>query len=157
MTKFIVSTLAWAIAGAVGAALAVSTTTLAQDQNGTAAEAKAMLTRAVAALTADKIKAFAAFEAGTDGFRDRDLYPFCFNLADGVSTAGPSVVRGKDVRALKDAADVAFGQQLYNAAQEGKVTEVTYMVWRTGQSDPVAKVSFVTKVGDQGCGVGHFK
>jgi hypothetical protein len=40
----------------------------------------------------------------------------------------------------------------------GEITEVNYMWPRPGSDKtPVAKVSFVTKVGDLGCGVGYYK
>ena len=95
------------MAGAVAAAaLTLSTSAFAQ---GTAAEAKAMLEKAVAAVKADKAKAIASFNNGTDGFKDRDLYPFCFNISDGVTQAAPPSVRGKDVRTLKDAKGNSFG------------------------------------------------
>jgi hypothetical protein len=42
-------------------------------------------------------------------------------------------------------------------ATEGTVGEVTYMWPRPGDTTPVQKVSFVTKVGDQVCGVGYYK
>jgi len=141
----------WVIASA---ALAFSTTAFAQ---GTAAEARAMLDKAVAAVKADKAKAVASFLAGTDGFKDRDLYPFCFNLADGVTVAAPASVLGKDVRTIKDAKGNAFGEDIYKAAQDGKVNEVSYMFPKPGQTEPSSKVSFVTKVNDLGCGVGYYK
>lgn len=50
-----------------------------QGQFGTATEARAMLDKAVAAVRADKAKALESFNAGTGGFRNRDLYPFCAN------------------------------------------------------------------------------
>jgi hypothetical protein len=53
-----------------------------------------------------------------------------------------------------------FGQELYVAAQkpEGQITEVSYMFPKPGTTAPaVAKVSFVTRVGDLGCGVGYYK
>jgi hypothetical protein len=65
-----------------------------------------------------------------------------------------------DVRTLKDATGKVFGPDLYAAAQkpERQITEVSYM-WPRASSDktPVAKVSFVTKVGDLGFGVGYYK
>src|SRR5471030_2696392 len=105
------------------AAMMVSTSAFAQ---GTAAEAKAMLDKAVAAVKADKAKAITSFNAGTDGFKDRDLYPFCFNGSDGITQAAPPSVLGKDVRTLKDATGKAYGQELFAAGQkpEGTVTEV---------------------------------
>ena len=74
-------------------ALALSTTASGQAAFGTEAEAKAMLDRAVAAVKADKTKALAMFNAGEGGFKDRDLYPFCFNVADGTINAGPESAR----------------------------------------------------------------
>ena len=135
-------------------ALTFSTTAFAQ---GTSAEAKAMLDKAVAAVKVDKAKALASFLGGTDGFKDRDLYPFCFNLSDGVTVAAPASVLGKDVRTLKDAKGDAFGANLYKAAEDGKVNEVNYMFPKPGQTESSAKVSFVTKAGDLGCGVGYYK
>ena len=69
-------------------ALTLSTAAIAQQtQFGTAAEAKAMLERAVAAVKADKAKALEMFNKGEGGFKDRDLQPFCFNVSDGKITA----------------------------------------------------------------------
>src|SRR5260370_1152732 len=84
------------------AALALSTAAFAQGQFGTAAEAKAMLEKAVAAVKADRAKALAMFIKGEGGFKDRDLYPFCFSIADGKLNAAPPITIGKDVRTLKD-------------------------------------------------------
>ena len=75
---------------------------------------------------ADKAKAIASFLAGTDGFKDRDLYPFCFNISDGVTQAAPPSVRGKDVRTLKDASGKAYGEDIYKAAarRQGQRSEL---------------------------------
>ena len=141
-------------------ALTLSTAAIAQQaQFGTAAEAKAMLERAVAAVKADKAQALEMFNKGEGGFKDRDLQPFCFNVSDGKITAAtvPNVL-GTDIRALKDKNGKEFGQEIYQAAREGKITEVSYMFPRPG-TDPTLfqKVSLITGVGDQGCGVGYFK
>jgi signal transduction histidine kinase len=122
---------------------------------GTAAEARAMLDKAVAALKADKAGALAQFTKGEGGFKDRDLYPFCGG-PDGKFTAHPKLV-GQSLKELKDKAGKALGAEMYQVAQEGKVAEVAYMWPRPGSTDPVAKVSFVTKVGDQVCAVGYYK
>ena len=60
---------------ALGAAALVSFagTAFAQQQFGTAEEAKAMLTKAVTAVQADKAKALDMFNKGEGGFLDRDL------------------------------------------------------------------------------------
>jgi signal transduction histidine kinase len=102
-------------------------------------------------------KAIAMFNSGDGGFKDLDLYPFCFNISDGAAVAGPERVRGKDVRTLKDPSGNAYGADLYKAAQEGKITEVSYVFPKPGETTPSPKVSFVTGVGDLGCGVGYYK
>jgi hypothetical protein len=65
--------------------LAVSSKAFAQQPSrfGNADEAKAMLAKAVAAVKAGKAQALDMFNRGEDGFPDRDLYPFCFNVSDG--------------------------------------------------------------------------
>ena len=116
-----------------------------------------MLEKAAAAVKADKVAALAMFNKGDTGFKDRDLYPFCFNSADGGVTAGP-VSPGTDVRTLKDKAGGAFGEELFNAAKEGRISEVSSMFPRPGNDvTPVQKGSFVIKVGDQVCGVEYYK
>jgi hypothetical protein len=150
---------------ASAAVLALSSTAFAQQpgQSGTAEEAKAMLTRAVAAVTADKAKAIFMFNKGEGAFLDRDLYPFCFNVSDGkiVALGNPNSQQllGQDVRTLKDASGKAFGPEIYAAAKEGQVTEVGGHVFPRPGADPkpVPKVSFVTRAGDLGCGVGYYK
>ena len=122
---------------------------------GTAAEAKAMLEKAVAALKADKAGALAKFAKGEGGFKDRDLYPFCGG-PDGMFTAHPTLV-GKSLKDLKDKTGKPLGEEIYKAAKEGQVSEVAYMWPRPGTTEPVQKVSYVTKVGDQVCAVGYYK
>ena len=63
---------------------------------------------------------------------------------------------GKDARTLKASKGNAFGADLYKAAEDGKINEVSYFVPKPGQTEPTAKVSFVTKVADLGC-VGYYK
>ena len=130
----------------------VATLVAAQAQYGTAAEAKAMLEKAVGALKANKAKALAEFTKGEGGFKDRDLYPFCGG-PDGNFTAHPSLT-GKSLKDLKDKAGKPLGAEMYKAATEGKISEVSYMWPRPGQTEPVQKVSYVTKAGDQVCAVG---
>lgn len=153
------------ITAATTAVLAVSPVAFAQQVgHGTSDEAKAMLTKAVAAVKADKTKALDAFNKGEGGFLDRDLYVFCINSGDGKSVAigNPNAkgTLGQDARTLKDKAGKAFGEELYAAAQkpEGQFTEVSYMWPRPGPDNtPVEKVSLVTRVVDLGCGVGYYK
>ena len=128
-------------------------------QTGTAAEAKAMLEKAVAALKANEAAALAKFPKTDGGFRDRDLYVYCFNTADGKFTAhvNPALM-GTDIRALKDQKTGApLGQQIFDAVKEGSVATVSYNFPKPGSTDPVPKEAFVTKIGNQGCGVGYYK
>jgi hypothetical protein len=148
--------------GAVAAtALALSPMAFAQQsQFGTAQEAKAMLDKAVAAVKANKDAALVMFNNGDNGFKDRDLYPFCFNLSDGKFVAAIKRLLGTDTRDLKDPTGRVFGPELYAAAQkpEGQISEVGYMFPRPGADQtPVPKITFVTKAGDLGCGVGYYK
>ena len=148
--------------GAVSAAaLTLSAAAFAQ-QGGTAEEARAMLDKAVVAVLADQTVALAMFPKGEDGFLDRDLYPFCFRIADGKTLASPKAVpAGTDVRTLKDATGNAYGLAIYAATQkpEGQITELqSYMFPKPGTTTPTfPKVSFVTRVGELGCGVGYYK
>src|SRR5260370_38997033 len=146
------------IAAVSVAAVAFSTAAFAQQANfGTAAEAKAMFGKAIAAVKVDKVKALAMFNKGEGGFKDRDLFPLCFNISDGKLVATQAPTLGMDVRTLKDKSGHLFGEDVYNAAKDGQITEVSYMFPRPGDTTPVQKVSFVTKVGDLGCGVGYYK
>jgi signal transduction histidine kinase len=136
--------------------LGIATAALAADY-GTAAEAKAMLEKVVAALKANQASALAMFTKGEGGFKDRDLYPYCGG-PDGMFTAHPTLV-GKSLKDLKDksANPKPLGEEIYKTAQQGKISEVSYMWPRPGTTDPVQKVAFVTKVGDQVCAVGYYK
>jgi len=140
-------------AAAIVGALATSAASAAEF--GTADEAKALLNKAAAAVKADKAAALAQFNKGEGGFKDRDLYPFCAGT-DGNFTAHPTLV-GKSLKDLKDKTGKPLGEEILSAAEEGKVKEVSYMWPRPGQTDPVQKVSFVTKIGDQTCAVGYYK
>jgi hypothetical protein len=145
--------------------LAIAPAAFAQKpDHGTAEEAKAMLAKTVAALKVDKQKTIEMINKGEGGFLDRDLYPFCSNLTDGkvVAIGNPDAKQliGVETRTLNDATGAKFGMDLYEAylKPEGQITEVNYMFARPGfDKRPAPKVSFVTKVGDMGCGVGYYK
>jgi Single Cache domain 2 len=149
------------IAAASVAVLTLSATTFAQ---GTADQAKAMLTKAVAAVKADEPKAITMFNNGEGGFLENDLYVFCTNLTTGkvVAVGNPNAKQllGRDTRTLKDSTGKVFGQEVYDGMQkpEGQITEVRYMFPKPGANKmPVSKVSLVTKASnDLGCGVGYY-
>lgn len=122
---------------------------------GTPAEAKAMLEKVVAGMKKDKAKTLEEINKGEAGFKDRDLYPFCGG-PDGKFTAHPKLV-GQSLKDLKDKAGKPVGEEIYKAAQEGKISEVTYMWTRPGEDKAVEKVAYVTKIGDEVCAVGYYK
>lgn len=133
----------------------IAATTAQAGEFGTAAEAKAMLQKAVVAVKANKAGALAQFTAGEGGFKDRDLYPFCGG-ADGNFSAHPKLA-GQSLKDLKDKKGNAFGQEIYKVAAEGKIGEVSYVWTRPGSDALAPKVSYVTKIGDQVCAVGYYK
>jgi signal transduction histidine kinase len=138
-------------------AAVLSTAAFAQTaEYGTAEEARAMLEKAVAAVKADKAKALDMFNKDEGGFKDRDLYVFCANASDGVETAHPTH-KGSKLTDIKDVNGFAFGEEIMRTATEGKISEVAYMWPRPDSDTPVQKVTFVTKIGDQICGVGYYK
>ena len=139
-----------------GVGLLVGTAMAAGDY-GTPAEAKAMLEKVVTAIKADKAKALQEITAGTDGFKEKDLYPYCGG-PDGKFTAHPKLV-GQSLKDLMDKGTPPqpLGAEIYKSAQEGKISEVTYMWPRPGEDKAVEKVAYVTKVGDEVCAVGYYK
>jgi hypothetical protein len=148
----------------VFATLSFSLPALAQGNAGTAAEAKDMLAKAAAAVKADKSKAIDMFNKGEGGFKDRDLYPFCANISDGKVIANsflPQLV-GQDQRTFKDSTGHNFGQELFDSAAKAKEGEIVeskpFLFPRPGtDKTPVAKVAYLSKIGDIYCGVGYYK
>jgi hypothetical protein len=139
----------------VAVVLVIAAGLAAAGEYGSEAEAKALLERAVAALEADEARALQMFTTGAGGFVDRDLYVFCGG-PDGVLTAHPYAV-GVDLRAFRDAQGKPVGEEMYATAEEGVISKIAYRWPRPGGSaEPVDKVTFYTKVGDQICGVGYY-
>lgn len=139
----------------IAAACGFSAAAIGAADFGNAAEAKAMLEKAVTAVKADKPAALAQIASGQNGFKDRDLYPFCGG-PDGNFTAHPTLT-GKSMKGLMNAAGYPVGAKLYEAAKEDAIAEVAYQWPRPGTAEPVQKISYVTKVGDQVCAVGYYK
>jgi signal transduction histidine kinase len=145
------------IAAACGAVLLLASSLAVAAGHGTAEEAKAMLERAVAAMKADKAKALAEFNRGEAGFRDRDLYVFCATTNGTVDAHVDPTQIGRKLQDQYDVDGVAFGQEMMAVAREGQITEVAYMWPRPDSPTPAEKVSFVTRVANQICGVGYYK
>jgi signal transduction histidine kinase len=140
------------------AAVAVTASAHASSANefGTIEEAKAMLKRAVVAVQQDKIAAINKFNYNDQQFRDRDLFVFCFNGLNGKYTAHEAMV-GHDVRAFRDAKGQPVGQRMYEIAADGKVVSVDYMSPVPGSTELALKRAYLTRVGDQVCGVSAYE
>jgi signal transduction histidine kinase len=143
---------------AVACVVVLTAGALAQAKFGTAAEAKALLDKAVAELKSSEAAALAKFNNADGGFRDRDLYVFCYEMPSGKFTAhvNPALI-GTDVKALKEKDGSPLGEKVFNATKPGTISTVSYNFPKPGTSDPVPKESYVTQVGNQGCGVGYYK
>jgi signal transduction histidine kinase len=126
------------------------------QQFGSPDEAKDMLEKVVSAMKSNEAQTLQRINKGE--FKKDDLYPFCGG-PDGKFSANASNTSlvGQSLKDLKDKSGKAFGQELYKEAQTGKVSEVNYMWPRPGGTDPVQKVAYVTKIGDQVCAVGYYK
>ena len=120
-------------------------------------DARAMLQRAVAAVKANEAEALASFSRGGSGFKDRDLYVFCARTDGRVDAHIDPVQIGRNIKDLYDVDGVAFGQEMLAIAADGQIQAVSYMWPEPGSHVPTAKVSFVTRVADQMCGVGYYK
>ena len=131
-------------------------TPAASNEFGNAYEAKAMLDRAIAKVKTDKLAAIDSFNHNDLPFRDRDLFVFCFNGSDGRFTAHEAFVT-RDVRNLRDSNGAPFGAEMYNTAQEGRVTEVTFVSPLPGSTELAFKSAYVTRIGDQVCGVSAYQ
>lgn len=128
----------------------------AYSEYGTGDEAKAMLDRAVVALKADKTNAVQLFNFNAPVFRDRDLFVFCFEGNSGTFTAHEALI-GQDVRSLRDKTGKPFGVLMYETAKENQISTVAYMSPEPGSTLQVPKRAYVTRIGDQVCGVSFYR
>jgi cytochrome c len=132
------------------------------EQFATADDAKAMFDAAIAALKSNEAAALKQFnDEKNKQFRDRDLYVYCFNVADGKFTAFQSpIMIGVDIRELKLPPDDAIGKRAYDAvhdAPEGNVVTFEYSFPKPGTKAPATKQTLEARVGDQACGITFFK
>jgi hypothetical protein len=131
-------------------------TSAAAAEFATPEEAKAMLGRAIAEAKTDELSAIKRFNNNDLAFRDRDLFVFCFNSEDGKFTAHEALV-ARDVRSLRDSNGKSFGMEMYNKAQEDRITEVVFASPLPGSTETTIKKAYVTRVGDQVCGVSAYQ
>jgi signal transduction histidine kinase len=143
--------------GVVLAAAVCAASVAAAGERATADEAKALLARAVKQVETDgSAKAVAAFNDPKGGFRDRDLYVFCFG-PDGKVTAHTDPARiGQNVADIKDADGRAIGSEMLKLVAAGG-SSIEYRFLNPANKKVEAKQSFLQKAGDQVCGVGAYK
>lgn len=125
-------------------------------ERGTAADAIAMVKKAGEFLKANgKQKAFAAFNDGTNGFKDRDLYIMVYDM-NGVNQAHGANARliGKDLIGLKDADGTEIVKEFIKTAKTGKGW-VDYRWPNPLTKDIELKTTYVERFGDVliGCGI----
>jgi signal transduction histidine kinase len=139
-----------------GLALALAASPALADKYGSPAEAKALLEKVAAEMKANQAGTLEKINKGE--YKKDDLYPFCGGPDGKYSAQGANAsMVGQSLKDLKDKAGKAIGEEFYKEAQAGKLAEVSYMWPRPGETEPVQKVSYVTKIGDQICGVGYYK
>ena len=126
-------------------------------ETGNPEEAEAMLDRAVAELKVDPAAALEKFNKGLEGFQDRDLYVFCATQDGKLVAHTTARMLGDDITKFKDVSGKEAGKEIIRQAKEGQVIKVKYMIPRPGETEAVAKESYVTRVGELTCGVGYYK
>ena len=135
-------------------ALLLSHNALAEEF-GTFEEARELLNRATAAVKADKQQAFEKFNGNDPRYRDRDLFVFCFDAMQGRFVAHEAMV-SHNVRDLRDSRGKPYGESMLAAADENRVTEVTYLAPFPGTTSHVPKRAFLKRIDDYVCGVSAY-
>jgi hypothetical protein len=160
--RFIMNVPNGLIAVASIAILGLSSTTFGQQPSaGAAADAKAMLSKAVAAVKQDKAKALDMFNKGEGGFRAGDLYVICLSIPDNkfVATGNPNgkYLLGGAPETFKDIDGSPMGITAAIAKPEGEITVTDYEFPKPGaDKTPVPKQTYITKVDDLVCGAGYY-
>jgi hypothetical protein len=143
---------------ATGILLLGMTYGMAQAQTGTAAEARAMLEKAIAELKSNERVAIAKFLNPIGGFIDRDLHVFCYDTRDGKFTAYTSYrMLGVDIRTMQEKNGFPIGQHIFDANKPDTIVTLDYSGPRPGTTESVPKQVVISIVGHQGCGVSYFK
>ena len=99
------------------------------EERGNAADAQALVARAIAAYDAEGAAAFAAMTSPSTAFRDRDLYLFVADADNRVVAHGMDGKRiGVDLAAQVDAAGTPFGKQMTEqASAEGSWVDYVWL------------------------------
>jgi hypothetical protein len=133
-------------------------TGITADGRGTAAEAKAMLSQAIAHYRAvGRDQALADFTSAKAPFVDRDLYVFCVGPDRIISANGrfPSLV-GVSANVLKDVDGNPLGEAIWNAASGVEEVSIRYPGQNPVSRKSEMKRTSFRRVGDDLCGVGVY-
>ncbi|MES2948026.1 MAG: cache domain-containing protein [Pseudomonadota bacterium] len=140
--------------------LGLGGTAVQAAERGTADEAKALVKKAAAYLTANgRDKALAEFNNTTGQFVSKDLYVFVYNVnGDGINLAhgaNPKMV-GKNLLELKDGDGVFIVKEFVKAANSKAGSGWVDYKWPHPVTKALeAKSTYIEKVGDLliGCGI----
>lgn len=139
--------------------LAASATLALADEHGTKDEAKTLLDRAIAHVDAvGSEKAFADFNNPNGGFKDRDLYVYCYDMeGKAVAHGGNPGLIGKNLMDLTDSNGVQPVKESIHVVQTSGQGWVDYK-WPNPITKKIeAKSAYVRKAKDDWCGVGYYK
>jgi signal transduction histidine kinase len=124
----------------------------------TAEQAQAMSERASAHIVkVGKEKAYADFTGHAEGFKDGELYVYCF-APDGTAVAhgGNPAMVGKNLIEMKDPDGLKPVQVLLETGKKGPGWYD--FKWQNPETKKVqAKSAYVIKTGDDTCAVGYYK
>ncbi len=133
----------------LSASLAVSGA-FAAGEFGTAKEAEAMVTRAVAHIkAAGKDTAYAAFMNKSGGFIDRDLFVSVIDMEGNIKVHGTSpVIVGKNLMEMKDPAGKLFIKERVEMAKTKTKFWQDYTFFDPLTKKPLPKHSYCEKLDD---------
>lgn len=125
---------------------------------GTAAEAKAMVLKAVDHYVAvGRTKALEDFTAMRSPFGDRDLYVICIGSNNKITANGGfAQFVGQPAEVLKDADGRSLGRAMWDAASGSGEGTVEYKWINPVSNLTERKIGFFKKVGEDVCGVSYF-
>ena len=142
------------LAGLAAVVLMISGASAAEY--GSKADAKAMAEKAAAFFVANgKDKAFEAFNTGSDGFKDRDLYVFAYDdTGTCVAHGANKGLIGKNLIEFKD----VDGKPLIREIVSVKDTGWVEFKWKNPSTNEIQKkTSFIVRNGGLVFGVGAYQ
>lgn len=145
------------LAAACAISLPAAVQAQTQHRHATAAEAQAMLDRAVAELkSAGPKKAFAEFNQAKGPYNDGELYVFVLSMKGVYEAYSPNPAQvGKDVHEMKDAEGTPLVQNMIELAQSKGHGDVRYVWLNRADNEIERKWTMIERVGDHIVGVGY--